>query len=248
MRTLGADVLRLWVAATDYANEMSVLGRDPEAHVATPTAACATRCASCSATCTASIRRADAVARRGAGRARPLGDRARAATLQGEVATAYRNYEFHTIYQKVHNFCVRRAGRLLPGHHQGPPVHDAARTAHRAARRRPRCITSPRRWCAGSRRFSRSRPRRSGATCPGPRRPRVGVADDLARVPAPCRAVHVDWEALHRAAHRRWRASSSGCAIAGAIGAPLDAEVDVYCAAAACTRAMRRWATSCASC
>ena len=41
-QTLGADVLRLWVAATDYTSEMSVLRRDPEAHVATPTAACAT--------------------------------------------------------------------------------------------------------------------------------------------------------------------------------------------------------------
>ena len=39
----------------------------------------------------------------------------------------------------------------------------------RAARRRRRCSTSPRRWCAGWRRSCRSRPRRSGGTCPGQR-------------------------------------------------------------------------------
>ena len=31
---------------------------------------------------------------------------ARAAALQEEMLEAYRNYEFHLIYQKVHNFCV----------------------------------------------------------------------------------------------------------------------------------------------
>ena len=103
MSTLGADVLRLWVAATDYANEMSVSeeilkrmadsyrrmrntlrfllgnlhGFDPAQH-AVP------------------------VAR--AGGARSLGARASAA-LQAEIVEAYRDYAFHLIYQKVHNFC-----------------------------------------------------------------------------------------------------------------------------------------------
>ena len=35
---------------------------------------------------------------------------ARAASLQEEVIDAYRNYEFHSIYQKVHNFCVVEMG------------------------------------------------------------------------------------------------------------------------------------------
>jgi isoleucyl-tRNA synthetase len=30
--------------------------------------------------------------------------------LQNEVVTAYRNYEFHVIYQRVHNFCVIELG------------------------------------------------------------------------------------------------------------------------------------------
>ena len=106
--TLGADVVRLWVAATDYANEMSVSdeilkrmadsyrrmrntlrfllgnlhGFDPAQHA---------------------VAFDDLVAI----------DQwaiAKAFTLQNDVVTAYRNYEFHAIYQKVHNFCVVELG------------------------------------------------------------------------------------------------------------------------------------------
>ncbi len=102
--TLGADVMRLWIAATDYANEMSVsdevlrriadsyrrmrntvrfllgnlAGFDPAADAVAP---------------------ADLVAI----------DRwalARTAALHEEVVQAYRRYEYHLIYQKIHNFCV----------------------------------------------------------------------------------------------------------------------------------------------
>jgi isoleucyl-tRNA synthetase len=106
--TLGADVIRLWVAATDYANEMSVSeeifkrigdsyrrmrntlrfllgnlhGFDPQAHAV------------------------------------PFDDLvaidqwviAKTFHLQNDVVTAYRNYEFHKIYQEIHNFCVVELG------------------------------------------------------------------------------------------------------------------------------------------
>jgi isoleucyl-tRNA synthetase len=106
--TLGADVVRLWVAATDYANEMSVSeeifkrigdsyrrmrntlrfllgnlhGFDPKAHA---------------------VPFDDLVA---------IDQWAIAKTfaLQNDVVTAYRNYEFHKIYQEVHNFCVVELG------------------------------------------------------------------------------------------------------------------------------------------
>jgi isoleucyl-tRNA synthetase len=106
--TLGADVVRLWVAATDYANEMSVSdeilkrmadsyrrirntlrfllgnmhGFDPTKHAVTFD---------------------DLVAI----------DQwiiGKAFALQNEVVTAFRNYAFHEIYQKVHNFCVVELG------------------------------------------------------------------------------------------------------------------------------------------
>jgi isoleucyl-tRNA synthetase len=106
--TLGADVVRLWIAATDYANEMSVSdeifkrmadsyrrmrntlrfllgnlhGFDPAAHA---------------------VAFDDLVAI----------DQwviGKTFALQNDVITAYRNYEFHDIYQKIHNFCVVELG------------------------------------------------------------------------------------------------------------------------------------------
>jgi isoleucyl-tRNA synthetase len=101
-------VLRLWVAATDYANEMAVSdeifkriadsyrrirntlrfllgnmhGFDPARHA---------------------VKFDELVAI----------DQwviSEAFALQNEVVTAYRNYEFHVIYQKIHNFCVVELG------------------------------------------------------------------------------------------------------------------------------------------
>ena len=100
---LGADVLRLWIAATDYANEMSlsdeILKRIAE-----------------------SYRRIRNTVRFLLGNLAgfdPASDQVPAADmvaidrwalwrteqLQEEVVAAYRNYQFHLIYQKVHNFC-----------------------------------------------------------------------------------------------------------------------------------------------
>ncbi|MDH5777647.1 MAG: isoleucine--tRNA ligase [Gammaproteobacteria bacterium] len=102
--TLGADILRLWVAATDYRGEMSgsdeILKRtadayrrirntirfllsnlndfDPEKHIVP----------------TKDLLSLDAWAI------------ARTAELQQSILVDYENYEFHYIYQKVHNFCA----------------------------------------------------------------------------------------------------------------------------------------------
>ncbi|WP_461482062.1 isoleucine--tRNA ligase [Porticoccus sp.] len=105
---LGADVLRLWVAATDFSGEMSVsdeiLKRTAD-----------------------SYRRIRNTARfllsnlNGFDPARDLVpvedmlalDRwavGRAAQLQAEIVAAYEGYQFHHIYQKLHNFCVTDMG------------------------------------------------------------------------------------------------------------------------------------------
>ena len=47
---------------------------------------------------------------RAAGGNRSMGLLERTHALQNEVVTAYRNYEFHDIYQKIHNFCVVELG------------------------------------------------------------------------------------------------------------------------------------------
>ncbi|WP_237060489.1 isoleucine--tRNA ligase [Microbulbifer sediminum] len=105
---LGADVLRLWVAATDFSGEMAVsdeiLKRTAD-----------------------SYRRLRNTARfflsnlAGFEPARDLLpedqllalDRwalDKAARLQDEIIAAYDNYQFHQIYQKLHNFCVVEMG------------------------------------------------------------------------------------------------------------------------------------------
>ena len=106
--TLGADVLRLWVAATDYANEMSVSDEILK------------RMAD-------SYRRMRNTLRFLLGNLHGFHHEAhaiafddliaidqwaitKAFALQNDVVTAYRNYEFHDIYQKVHNFCVVELG------------------------------------------------------------------------------------------------------------------------------------------
>lgn len=110
MNDLGADVLRLWVAATDFSGEMSVSseilkrvsdsyrrirntarfllsnleGFDPEKDL---------------------IENQDLL----------LLDRwiiSRASQLQEEILAAYNDYQLHTIYQKLHNFCVVELGSI----------------------------------------------------------------------------------------------------------------------------------------
>ncbi len=106
--TLGADVVRLWIAATDYANEMSVSDEILK------------RIAD-------SYRRMRNTLRFLLGNLHgfhPKQDAvdfddlvaidqwaiSKAFALQNNVVTAYRNYEFHQIYQEIHNFCVVELG------------------------------------------------------------------------------------------------------------------------------------------
>ena len=125
MSTLGADVLRLWVAATDYANEISVsdeilkrtsdsyrrirntvrfllgnlAGFDPAA-----------RCRAC----------------RRDGRARPLGPAAHSRV----AARSHRGLpqlRFPRDLPEAAQLLRGGPGRLLPRRDQGPPVHDARR-------------------------------------------------------------------------------------------------------------------------
>ena len=104
VNSLGADVLRLWVSATDYSREMSVSDEILK------------RMAD-------SYRRIRNTFRFLLGNLHdfsPATDMvpfdemialdqwavSRAFTLQNEIVTAYRNFELHDIYQKLHNFCV----------------------------------------------------------------------------------------------------------------------------------------------
>src|SRR6202522_386708 len=106
--TLGADVVRLWIAATDYANEMSVsdeiLRRMGDSY---------TRIRNTVRFLLGNMHGFDL-----GKHAVPFHDLvaidqwviSKAFALQNDVVTAFRNYEFHKIYQEVHNFCVVELG------------------------------------------------------------------------------------------------------------------------------------------
>ena len=106
--TLGADVVRLWVAATDYANEMSVsdeiLKRMADSY---------RRMRNTLRFLLGNLHGFDPAQHAAAFDDLVAIDQwaiAKAFTLQNDVVTAYRNYEFHDIYQKIHNFCVVELG------------------------------------------------------------------------------------------------------------------------------------------
>lgn len=106
--SLGADILRLWVASTDYSSEMSVsdeiLKRMADSY---------RRIRNTARFLLANLNGFDPARDIIApDKMLPL-DRwavASAYRLQQEIITAYREYNFHDIYQKLHNFCAVELG------------------------------------------------------------------------------------------------------------------------------------------
>jgi isoleucyl-tRNA synthetase len=105
--TLGADVIRLWVAATDYANEMSVSDE-----IFKRMADSYRRMRNTLRFLLGNLHGFDPA------NAVPFDELvaidewavSKTFALQNDVVTAYRNYEFHDIYQEIHNFCVVELG------------------------------------------------------------------------------------------------------------------------------------------
>mgnify|MGYP000331871627 FL=1 len=103
MKTLGADIIRLWVAATDYSGEMSVskviLERMSDAY---------RRIRNTMRFLLANLAGFDPTQH-----LVPTNDMLaldrwvvdKAAQVQTEIIAAYEAYEFHSIYHKLHNFC-----------------------------------------------------------------------------------------------------------------------------------------------
>jgi isoleucyl-tRNA synthetase len=106
--TLGADVVRLWIAATDYGNEMSVsdeiLKRMADSY---------RRMRNTLRFLLGNMHGFDPAEHAVPWHELVAIDQwaiSKAFALQIDVVTAYRNYEFHDIYQKIHNFCVVELG------------------------------------------------------------------------------------------------------------------------------------------
>jgi isoleucyl-tRNA synthetase len=223
MSTLGADVLRLWVSSTDYGNEISV---------------------------------SDEILRRMADSYRRMRNTVRfllgnldgfdpeqhlllpdqmialdrwalrrTRELKKEIEEAYRAYSFHSIYQSVHNFCIVDLGGYYI-----EIVRDRLYTTGRDSLTRRSAQTAMYhiaeamvRWLAPVLSFTAEE---IWPLLPGKRAESVFLATwyDVPETDA----GGVDWDALQRlradVTHRLEKLREDG-----SIGAPLDAEVDVYC-------------------
>ncbi len=108
VNSLGADILRLWVAATDYRGEMTVSDE-----ILKRTADAYRRIRNTSRFLLANLHGFEPAMNTLPPEQMLLLDRwivQQAAELQTQILDAYENYEFHTIYQLIHNFCAVEMG------------------------------------------------------------------------------------------------------------------------------------------
>ena len=235
IKTLGADMLRLWVAATDFSNEMSlsqeILRRMSD-----------------------SYRRMRNTVRFLLGnlhgfepaQALPLSELValdawaveRMRELQAEIEAAYSDYQFHLIYQKVHNFCVVDLGgyyldiikdRLYTTPAAGLPRRSAQTAMWHIAEAMVR-------WLAPILSFTAEE---IWGRLPGPRPESVFLATwyTLPAAAGPGAGsgagssgggAAIDWAALI-ALRTDVARELERLRVGGQIGAPLQAELDVYC-------------------
>ena len=102
--SLGADILRLWVASADYSAEMSVSDE-----ILKRTADSYRRIRNTSRFLLANLNGFNPQSDILAEKDMLALDRwavAKTLQLQGDIIQAYKEYNFHTIYQKLHNFCA----------------------------------------------------------------------------------------------------------------------------------------------
>jgi isoleucyl-tRNA synthetase len=104
MKSLGADILRLWVASTDYSAEITVSDE-----ILKRTADTYRRIRNTVRFLLANLNGFDPAQHQLPDQDMLSLDRwavARAHQLQQQIIAAYRDYNFHIIYQKLHNFCA----------------------------------------------------------------------------------------------------------------------------------------------
>ena len=223
MSTLGADVMRLWIAATDYANEMGVsdeiLKRISDSY---------RRMRNTVRFLLGNLAGFDPAADALPVEQMVAIDRwalARTAALHEEIVDAYRKYEYHLIYQKIHNFCVVDLGGfyldILKDRLYTTPKQSVARRSAQTALFH--IAESMVRWLAPILSFTAMR---SGASC------RASAANRCSSRPGTCcrrsSGDAIDWNALI-ALKTAVGQELEKLRVAGTIGSPLDAEVEVFC-------------------
>ncbi|CAK0748894.1 isoleucine--tRNA ligase [Gammaproteobacteria bacterium] len=228
--SLGADILRLWVASTDYRGEMTisneVLKRMADSY---------RRIRNTARFLLANLNdfdpRRDLL---------PLGEMLsldrwildRAFQLQDEVRIAYDSYQFHLIYQKVHNFCAVDLGALYLD-----IIKDRQYTM--AAMSRPRrsaqsaayhILEALARWLAPILSFTADE---IWNYLPGDRPDSVFLTTWYARPvffgdPTNAELDHTSWEQVFTVREAVVKALE-GLRTIGTIGSSLDAEVTLWC-------------------
>jgi isoleucyl-tRNA synthetase len=226
--TLGADVVRLWIAATDYANEMSVsdeiLKRMADSY---------RRIRNTLRFLLGNMHGFDPATQAVAWNDLVAIDQwaiGTAFSLQNDVVTAYRNYEFHDIYQEVHNFCVVELGgfyldiikdRLYTTGANSLPRRSAQTAMYHIA-------DAMVRWLAPILSFTAEE---VWSFMPGVRNESVFL-NTWHQFPAGAeRGSEIDWPALI-ALKADVARQLERLRTAGQIGAPLEAEVAIYAPAA----------------
>jgi isoleucyl-tRNA synthetase len=151
----------------------------------------------------------------------------RARGLQQEIVNAYRDYAFHLIYQRVHNFCVVDLGGfyldILKDRLYTTPAGSRARRSAQSAMWH--IAESMVRWLAPILSFTAEE---LWGHLSGPRAESVFLSTWHALPELP--PADIDWPALI-ALRGDVARELERLRIAGEIGAPLDAELDVWCSA-----------------
>jgi len=226
-RTLGADMLRLWIAATDYSNEMSlsqeILRRTSDSY---------RRMRNTVRFLLGNLDGFQPAQAVPPAELLPLDAYAlsRARELHTEITSAYRDYQFHLIYQKIHNFCVVDLGGfyldIVKDRLYTTPVNSLPRRSAQTVLWH--IAEAMARWLAPILSFTAEEIWRF---LPGARAESVFLATwyelPVAESSASA-ATAIDWPLL-----LSLRASVvhelEALRVAGRIGAPLQAEVDIYC-------------------
>jgi isoleucyl-tRNA synthetase len=228
MKTLGADIIRLWVAATDYRGEMSVSDE-----ILKRTADAYRRIRNTARFLLANLAGFDPALNQVEPAAMIALDRwvmDRAAQLQEEVIAAYRAYQFHLIYQKIHNFCVVDLGGFYLD-----VIKDRQYTTPADGLPRRSCQTAMYhiaeamvRWLAPILSFTAEE---IWGFLPGTRDPSVFTAswyEGLAALDPETGLDRAFWDRV-LAARTAVGPALEAARKANRIGAALDAELDLYC-------------------
>ena len=224
IKHLGADVLRLWVAATDYSGELSVSGTILE-HMAEAYRKMRNTLRYLLANLYDFDPGRDALP--------PENmlalDRwllARTARLQEEMRRAYANYQFHLIYQQIYGFCVVDLSSLYLD-----VIKDREYTMQANSRGRRSCQTAMYhvaeamvRWLAPILSFTAEE---AWQFLPGRREATVFLAE-WHTLPTVADERRAEWATLSQV-RDTVRKELERLRVAGNIGSSLDAEADLYC-------------------